>query len=281
MELAAKFGHYKIVEYLVKVDKLWNTEEQNWGMRAIYVAVSCCQKTVLNILMQNEGKFDPSWIVDDDDNLEGYNCMRKVIGDKIPGAVNILLGFPLIKLDKSQIEEAINFAEKEENELIENENKETETGKKHFRNGTDKEKLTGIIKALKRKNQSISVFKSDEDIQEKIREVQAAKKDIEKNIKTLEKEREEEREKYKRDQLDHLIKEKTQLVQEEICLRSQLKQPREAQEDPKFLSIETIKNRLKDIEDDESTINQKKIKQIMQLLEQTNKFTGNRDGAAR
>ena len=92
-------------------------------MRPIYVAVSCCQKMVLNILMQNGGQFDPSWIVDDD-NLEGYNCMRKVIRDKIPGAVYILLGFPWIKLEKSQIEEAINFAEKEENELIEHENKE-------------------------------------------------------------------------------------------------------------------------------------------------------------
>ena len=104
--------------------------------------------------------------------------------------------------------------------------------------------------------------------------------DIRMKIKTIEDEQEKERKKYKKDQLDLLIKEKTEVLKEEISLRSQLKRPREAQEGPNLLLIETIKNCLRNIEDDESTIIQKKIKQIMQLLEQKNKLTGNRDGAA-
>ena len=123
------------------------------------------------------------------------------------------------------------------------------------------------------------MFQSDETIQTDIQRVQANKKDIVKKIKILEKERDEARANYKKDELDQLIKERNKEAQEEISLRSMLKSPREDQEGPDILSFEKIRARMKIIEDDDSTVKQKKMKQIMQLLEQTNKITWNREGA--
>ena len=85
LELAAKFGHKEIVEYLAKKDKFWSTENENGGMPVIFSAVSSSHRYIVDHLLQHGGTFKPDWIIKQE---EGDNALKKLIREKNNAAVN-------------------------------------------------------------------------------------------------------------------------------------------------------------------------------------------------
>ena len=87
LELAAKFGHNKVVEYLAKEDKLWSTE--HGGMQVIFSAVASSQRYIVDYLLQHGGTFKPDWVFNNQEEVD--NMLKKLIRDKNHSAVNILM----------------------------------------------------------------------------------------------------------------------------------------------------------------------------------------------
>ena len=232
-------------------------------MQVIFSAVSSSHKNIVDHLLQHGGTFKPDWVIDNQE--EGDNMLKKLIRDKNHSAVNILMDSKFVPFEDQHIIEALDFAKVE---IEATKVDETDSANKKNKNyKSPKEKVEMIIKALEKKKKHTG--DGEMDFEKEKNKVQKEKKEIIVNMKNIEREGEVLKENHRRDSLDRFRQRKATLVKREIELNKS-KGPKE-EKSPSISqspSIETIELRLKNIKSDNSTVSQKKIKQILQLLEE-------------
>jgi len=305
LELAAKLGRNKIVEYLVNEDQLWKTK--NGGMEVIFSALSSSHSYIVDHLLQHGGTFLPDWVKDNACSisktlplslqlsqrmslttstisstrilsnrlaLEPFsasrddNVLKKLIRDKNVASINILMDSNYITFEDQHLNDALDFAKAEKDTTKAEETDSQKSIKKNKNYKSPKEKIDNIITALERKINARERKKKNGGEEEKDfekEELKRQKKEIEHKMKTIEQESRVVKENHRRNSLDSFGQRKTEIVK-------RLRQLQGTQENTSQyipLSIETIESRLRNIKSDESTVSQKNIKHIMQLLEQT------------
>ena len=264
LELAAKLGRNKIVEYLVNEDQLWKTK--NGGMEVIFSALSSSHSYIVDHLLQHGGTFLPDWVKDNKERDD--NVLKKLIRDKNVAAINILMDSNYVTIEDQHLNDAIDFAKVEKDTTKAEETDSQKSIKKNKNYKSPKEKIDNIITALERKINARERKKKNGGEEEKDfekEELKREKKEIEHKMKTIEQESRVVKENHRRNSLDSFGQRKTEIVK-------RLRQLQGTQENTSQyipLSIETIESRLRNIKSDESTVSQKNIKHIMQLLEQT------------